>query len=334
MDADVLLIGLGRTIGEQQNNKIISMDYRYHKQTMSLPTIPLSEVYATFHLANAVIACGSSVSASDGDETNCLCYESTGFHVWLQLSKKLRYTRKGAAGQVLQYNNEANETVTQLWVLGGAVTQAKIVMPVGQSTDFLTLDPEVKSDHSICTGNRHTSWKIGVDMLIAVAGHCTVAVGSYKILLIGGYTTENYVVKDTSLYNVLEGRWEILAEMRQARKQHTCSKFDLKSGFEVAVVAGGEDGSGNPLGSCELFYLKEQIRQWTTIQGLPLSLKLSSMIMINKRLILSGGISEGFVQDAIWIFDETNGWHYFNQKLSIPLYAHISALWEKEYSQN
>ena len=57
---------------------------------------------------------------------------------------------------------------------------------------------------------------------------------------------------------------------------------------------------------------------------------MSSMININNRLILSGGVHDGIVQNAMWVYDEIYGWHYFNQKLNIALYAHTSALWTKK----
>ena len=181
-----------------------------------------------------------------------------------------------------------------------------------------------------CAAKTSTNWKSGADMPKSLADHCTLIMQNHKVLVTGGRTLEGFVVKNSFSYDAKTDSWDTLSDMGQARKQHTCTKFNTTTGFEVAIVAGGEgDTQGELLSSCEIFYLDVNIGQWARIHELPISLTMSSMLNINNRLILSGGISEGIVQDAIWVYDQKSGWHFFNQKLHTAMYAHTSTIWKK-----
>ena len=322
-----MLLAFGKTSNDQQNSKIVFVDPIYQRQFIGLPTLPLKENLHIFPIANTIVVCGTS---EVGNHEECLCYDDNTNQVWLWMKQKLQFSRKYASTQVLTFKNHAGEIVTQLWILGGAIMQTSTVASVIQSADFLTLDIDDQVNGFNCFTKINENWKSGVDMPKALADHCTVVVDEHKILVSGGFTIEDFVVKDTGFYDVLDGSWENLESMKQARKQHTCAKLDLSAGFEVAIIAGGQDASNEPLSSCEIFYLKKEIQQWAEIQSLPLPLTMSSLINVNNRLILSGGMSSGIAQNAMWVYDEENGWHYFNQKLSLGLYSHISVLWEKK----
>ena len=181
-----------------------------------------------------------------------------------------------------------------------------------------------------CMVNSNTNWHSGADMPKSLAEHCSLIVQDHKVLVTGGRTLEGFVVKNSFIYDAKTDSWDTLSDMRHERKQHTCTKFNTTTGYEVAVVAGGEgDTQGNLLSSCEIFYLDAKIGNWANIHQLPISLTMSSMLSINNRLLLSGGISEGIVQDAIWVYDQKSGWHFFNQKLQTAMYAHTSTIWTK-----
>ena len=329
----VLLLGMGKTTSNQQSGNLFTLDFKTHLQILSIPPLPPRDNLLRFHLHRSMIVCGSI--GNDVDSFDCLCYSWGATNIWITQDKTPRFNTKQAASQVLQYKDELNQTVTKLWVSGGAVTQSNQVTLVLSSTQSLLLEGLNNDGQIDCLAKNSNRRKSGKDMPRSLADHCTLVVHGENVFVTGGYTLEGFIVKNSYLYNSRNDSWQILADMRQARKQHACTKFITTTGFEVAVVAGGEgDNQEGLLASCEIFYLDTKIGQWARMHHLPIELTMPSMVSINNRLILSGGINDGIVQDAIWLYDEKSGWHFFNQRLHTAMYAHTNTLWTKEDFSN
>ena len=331
----VLLLGMGKTTSNQQSGNLFTLDFKTHLQILSIPPLPPRDNLLRFHLHRSMIVCGSI--GNDVDSFDCLCYSWGATNIWITQDKTPRFNTKQAASQVLQYKDELNQTVTKLFVSGGAVTQSNQVTLVLSSTQSFLLEGLNNDGQIDCLAKNSNSWKSGKDMPRSLADHCTLVVHGENVFVTGGYTLEGFIVKNSYLYNSRNDSWQILADMRQARarKQHACTKFITTTGFEVAVVAGGEgENQEGLLASCEIFYLDSNIGQWARMHHLPIELTMPSMVSINNRLILSGGINDGIVQDAIWLYDEKSGWHFFNQRLHTAMYAHTNTLWTKEDFSN
>jgi hypothetical protein len=148
-------------------------------------------------------------------------------------------------------------------------------------------------------------------------------------LIVGGFTLDGSLLPASSIFD-----WSTKSFinknmlLREKRKFHSCTKFNLSSGRASAVIVGGQNEVGDAIESAEIFYIDAS--KWVLMPPLPRPLYSTSLINVNQRLLCIGGLNTLTVERKIWTFNELNGWHLSNLRLDTPTYGHVSFVLNEE----
>ena len=126
-----------------------------------------------------------------------------------------------------------------------------------------------------------------------VNGHCLVKTGEdNKVMMIGGQQNPDKIGR-SYLLDVLSGEWTNGPELEYARAFHSCGLFEL-DGKKYVMVIGGESQDGEYLTSVEYLDMADIDAGWQQSVSLPLGLFDPVVVSFGNRLVVVGGIKEGY----------------------------------------
>ena len=130
-------------------------------------------------------------------------------------------------------------------------------------------------------------WRLGPSLPQIRARACAVAIGSDKILLIGGHDNSSLTpLSSTYQLDVDGGKWREAASMIEPRKDHACLYVELET-TDGVLVTGGLDSNGQVLHTAEFYDIKE--KKWTQISSMKIGRTEHTMALIYGIPTVIGG---------------------------------------------
>lgn len=125
------------------------------------------------------------------------------------------------------------------------------------------------------------------------------------------------------LYN---GQWTETASLLESRSLHTCEHYRIDQS-EVVIAVGGISAAGEILQSAEAYYLS--VGTWSSMEQFPRPITFTSMVNVNYRMHMVGGIYNINLQDMVWINHPTTGWKRSQITLKDGIFNHLAFTMDK-----
>ena len=147
--------------------------------------------------------------------------------------------------------------------------------------------------------------------------NCITAINSTTFFLLKGYT-EQSDFETTYIFSIETDFLHRGPPLTQPRTRASCSRMrnPASGSYDLIVVTGGQDPSGNSLNTTEILDLTTM--QWRPGPDLPVKLYASTMVEHHDQgVVLIGGAdeSEAAVAELYHLATESKGWNLMKQKM-------------------
>ena len=97
----------------------------------------------------------------------------------------------------------------------------------------------------------------------------------------------------------------------------------IMNSMEVIFAVGGTSSSGDILDTAEVFLVLSEL--WSdTVHALPRTIVSSSIVNINQRMHLIGGLHTVYPQKSVWVHQSDLGWRRSSITLEKEVQGHVA----------
>ncbi len=151
--------------------------------------------------------------------------------------------------------------------------------------------------YSQTTSDPYTWTPVIPALTVPRADACAAALADGSALVSGGITADGSALPSVDLFQLGTG-FSSAQAMNNARAAHSCTT--LKDGR--ILVAGGNDGHGNPIGTAEIYNPSDQ--SWTVVANLnDPRWGHTATLLKNGRVLIAGGQDGGGPKDTLELFE-------------------------------
>ena len=207
---------------------------------------------------------------------------------------------------------------TNLWITGGLTYGTSLETLYQSLSSTEVIDAQYKT---------HTP---GPKLPQKLYSHCALSINQKEVMIVGGYKGESIWDargSPTTYFYHFDHGWRTGPDMMVARADLACTILEAKNRQNYVVATGGVNGGfldTQHLKSTEVYSLVEN--RWFWGPDLPLNLAAHSMVALENKVYVIGGLTPGnglvgITQSKIYEMDDNmDQWRQMKQKLSVARY--------------